>query len=150
MSLIRTEKHSEVRNRLKNLLKPLMDRRVISSIYKMDKNIINDNMLPSVCVYIDEGRSFTEVMDQSEPDITSADLVIKVKMKLESEADGDDALDKVADEVAQIINADLTLDNFLKDDILSDSFEYLRDPNQTYTCIVFRATIDFHESEIEY
>lgn len=146
MAVVRVLKHSLLRERLKILLSSLKDDRIINSVFKTDKELINDSMLPSVCIFVDEGRSFPEVLDESQPNVTEADLIIKVKASVQEHLEGDDYLDEIADAVSVKLNSDLTLGGLLKDEIYTEDFEYLRDQNQTYTTIVFRSTIHFHDN----
>lgn len=145
MAIIRLIKHKSVREALKTLVLPLYDSGVINSIYKTDEEISNLKLLPSVCIFMEEGMASTESLDNSLPELTDAELTIKVKATLRSAEEGDDYIDDIADQVSELINEDLTLGGILDADINCESFEYLRDPNKIYTCIIFRATIEFYD-----
>jgi hypothetical protein len=145
MAIIRVGKHVAIRNYLKVLVTPLKSSGVLSTIYKSDQEITNPKFLPSVCLFMEEGFTETESLDESLEELTTADVVIKVKAAVRSQEEGDDYLDGVADQVSGLLNEDLTLGNNLKFDMVCESFEYLRDPNKIYTCIIFRATIQFYD-----
>jgi hypothetical protein len=146
MAIIRIGKHKPVREALKDLMLPLYNSGVISSIYKSDEEITNPKLLPSVCIFMEEGFTSTESLDLSSPELTDGELVIKVKAALRSAEEGDDYIDGIADNVSELINNDLTLGGLLDADIKCESFEYSRDPNKIYTCIIFRATIEFYDN----
>jgi hypothetical protein len=145
MAIIRVGKHVAIREYLKVLVTPLKSSGVLSTIYKSDQEITNDNNLPSVCLFMEEGFTETESLDQSLEELTTADVVIKVKAAVKSQLNGDDYLDSIADKVSELLNQDLTLGGILESEMSCESFEYLRDPNKIYTCIIFRATIQFYD-----
>lgn len=140
---VKFQKNKQVRAAFKNQLEQLVTDEVVKKIYVDDADLEDARRLPAVCIFFEDGDTNHETMDESGPKLTTANLTIKIKAKLDDT--GDDQLDDIATAVTTELDKDLDLGGLLKDEVLFDSFAYLRDPNQIYTVLVLSAEIQFYQ-----
>lgn len=144
MAFIKLERNSEIRQYVKDLVQPLVDSKVLSKVYTSDAHISDKKFLPALCVYLTDGESESETLDEATGFDLRAILNFKIKTYTNN-VTGDDALDDLGNQVADIINQDLQLGGLLKERLDVTSFLYINDPNDIYSVLHYDAEILFKQ-----